>query len=32
MLLNAQISRIIAATQKLTYDYVVHTAPNQENI
>ena len=25
MLLNAQISGIIAATQKLTWDFVVHT-------
>ena len=25
MLLHAQISGILAATQKLTYDFVVHT-------
>ena len=27
MLLNAQISGIRAATQKLTYDFVVHITP-----
>ena len=32
MLLNAQISGILAATYKLTYYFVVYTAPSAERL